>query len=210
MIELGRIETKGFVSIINRHDDGRITFLADADIDADGANGQGGQPAAYRDDDKGLDKLANGGMKLMNGKVICAQSWARSVIILGTDNQPRVFDNGVIASKTWYKYPNEKSDDPKAYVDAATVAYVVIPPLVLQSTDEPLRGAKARVTYRGKSIDCVVADLGPSKSVGELSVAAARMLGIPESPRNGGVSTQDVLYEIWPGIAATGFELLPQ
>lgn len=209
MIELGRIETKDFVCVIIRHPDGHVSFLADADIDADGANGQNGKPAAYTIDDKGSDKLANGGMKIINGKVICAHAWARSVVILGPDNQPKVFNNGVIASKTWYRYPQKKSDDHTAYVDSETVAYIVIPPLIEQSIEEPLRGAKAKITYRKRSVDCVVADIGPSKSIGELSIAAARMLGIPASPRSGGISTQEVLYEIWPGVQAAGFELLP-
>src|SRR3546814_774586 len=46
-------------------------------------------------------------------------------------------------------------------------------------------GCKARVTVGSKSILCVAADVGPPKSPGEISIEAARQLGISESPRNG-------------------------
>jgi len=62
-----------------------VHFLADADIDADGANGQNGALAAYKVDNSGSELLANGGMKIVNGRVVCAHSWARDIVILGDD-----------------------------------------------------------------------------------------------------------------------------
>lgn len=38
---LGRIQGEGFICDIHEDADGRVHFIADADIDADGANGQG-------------------------------------------------------------------------------------------------------------------------------------------------------------------------
>ena len=61
---LGKITNEGFSSIIAEEEDGRVHFLADADIDADGANGQNNAPAAYKIDDTGTELLANGGMKI--------------------------------------------------------------------------------------------------------------------------------------------------
>lgn len=206
---LGTVIADGFTCEIVEEADGRVHFLADADIDADGANGQNGGPAAYRVDDSGTEFLANGGMKLVNGKVVCAKNWARSIVILGADNEPMVFPGGIIASMTWYRYPDKTLSDPTAYVDAERVPYVVVPPLIIQKTAGVVRGSKARVTYRGKSVDCVVADRGPAEKVGELSIAAARALGLPSSPRNGGTKKQEVMYELWPGVPAAGFVLQP-
>jgi hypothetical protein len=206
---LGTITGEGFRCDIREDDDGRVHFTADADIDADGANGQNDGTPAYRVDDEGSEALANGGMKIVGGKVVCAASWARSIVILDTDNEPKVFPGGVIASMTWYRVPGKAADDPTAYVDADTVPYVVVPPLVVQKTAGVVRGCKARVTYRGRSIDAVVADRGPSNRVGELSIAAARALGMNPSPRHGGVSKAEVFYELWPGVAAPGFVLQP-
>lgn len=42
-------------------DDGRVHWQSGAAVDADGSNGQNGNPFAYRKDDKGLDALANAG-----------------------------------------------------------------------------------------------------------------------------------------------------
>ena len=45
---LGTIVNEGYSCAIAQEQDGRVHFLADADIDADGANGQNNAPAAYR------------------------------------------------------------------------------------------------------------------------------------------------------------------
>lgn len=206
---LGTITNEGYSCKITEENDGRVHFLADGDIDADGANGQNGQLAAYKNDDKGSEFLANGGMKIVQGKVICAKPWARDIVILDTDNEPKIFPGGIIASKTWYRHPGKMMSDPAAYVDAETVPYIVVPPLIIQRTAGIVRGCKARVTLNGRSIDCVVADKGPTNKIGELSIAAARAIGLPPSPRNGGTEKPEILYELWPGIAAPGFVLQP-
>ena len=190
-------------------ENGRVYFTADADIDADGANGQNGKPVAYRTDDTGSEKLSNGGMKIVKGKVICATDDARDIAIQAEDDEPKVFPGGMIASMTWYHYPGKLLTDPEAYVDAETVPYIVVPPLIIQRTIGVVCGCLARATYRGKFVDCVVADRGGGDKIGELSIAAARALGIPSSPRDGGIDEAEVLYELWPGVAAPGFELQP-
>lgn len=209
MKTLGIITNEGYSCKVMQDDLGRVFYTADGDIDADGANGQNGKPAAYRVDNKGTENLANGGMAIHEGKVICANSWARDIVVLGADNEPKVFDGGIIASTTWYRHPGKLSNDPAAYVDAETVPYIVVPPLIIQATSGVVRGCKARVTFGNKSVDCVVADKGPRNKIGELSIAAARAIGLPSSPRNGGTEKPEILYELWPGIAAPGFVLQP-
>ena len=100
---IGTITGEGFVCTIVEEEDGRVHYTADADIDADGANGQNGRAVAYKSDDSGSELLANGGMRVVGGKVVCAHAWARSIVILDTDNEPKVFPGGVIASTTWYR-----------------------------------------------------------------------------------------------------------
>lgn len=212
MKTLGTISNEGFTcTVFEDPREGRVSFTADGDIDADGANGQHGAPAAYRVDDKGTEALANGGMARRNGKVICAHSWARDIVILDDDNEPKVFPGGVIASMSWYRHPGKRADDPEAYVDSETVPYIVVPPLIIQRTAGVVRGCRARVTNtrNDQSVDCVVADKGPRNKIGELSIAAARAIGIPSSPRNGGIEKPVLLYELWPGQAAPGYFLQP-
>jgi hypothetical protein len=207
MRTIGTISNEGFACEVKEDTDGRVFFTADGDIDADGANGQNGGPVAYRVDNHGTENLANGGMANLHGKVICVHPWARDIVILGEDNEPKVFPGGVIASTTWYLHPGKQLDDPEAYVDAETVPYIVVPPLIIQGTVGIVRGSKARVTLGSKSVDCVVADKSPAKKIGELSIAAARAIGLPSSPRDGGTEKPELLYELWPGIAAPGFVL---
>lgn len=209
MRTIGTITNEGYACLIREDDERRVFFTADGDIDADGANGQNGALAAYKSDNSGSEDLANGGMAIRNGKVICAHAWARDIVILGTDNQPKVFEHGVIASTTWYRHKDKRLDDPAAYVDAETVPYIVVPALIIQGTAGVVRGCKARVTRGDRSVDCVVADKGPRNKIGELSIAAARAIGLRSSPRNGGTERPELLYELWPGIAAAGYSLQP-
>lgn len=209
MRTLGTIKNEGFTCEVKEEDALRVFFMADGDIDADGANGQNGGPAAYKTDNSGTEHLANGGMAIKNGRVICAESWARDIVILGPDREPRVFEGGVIASKTWYRHLDKAEDDPAAYVDSETVPYIVVPSLIIRGTVGVVRGCKARVTRGERSVDCAVADKGPRTKIGELSIAAARALGLNPSPRHGGTENQELLYELWPGIAAPGYVLQP-
>src|SRR5687767_12671765 len=111
MRTLATIHNEGFVCHIREHDDGRADFIADADIDADGANGQNGARPAYTVRNDGSEHLANGGMALRNGVVVGNSSWFSNIVITDSDGNPRVFPGGVIASKTSYKFPDRKRDD---------------------------------------------------------------------------------------------------
>jgi len=203
--------TLGVVDSVTISEDSndRVHYVSLATIDADGANGQFGQRAAYMVGDEGSDYLANAGMKQLGGKVICYKNWSRDIVILGPDGEPKVFPGGIIASKTWYRHRDRPAGDPSAYVDSETVPYLVVNKTIVRHTAGVVRGSRARVSWNGKSIDCVVADIGPSGKIGEISIAAARALGINPSPRNGGLSSREVEYEIWPGQAADGYVLQP-
>lgn len=194
---------------LTRDDTGQehVWFVADADIDADGANGQHGQQAAYVIGNKGSELLANGGLSA-NGKIV--KAWARDIFILDHENQPKVFPGGILASTTWYRHRDRPMDDPAAYLDSETENYIVVPPLIITHTRGVVRGCKARVTYQGRSAWAVVGDKGPRDKVGEMSIALARALGIPHSPRTGGTDKPEVLYDLWPGVPAPGYELQPE
>ncbi len=87
--------------------------------------------------------------------------------------------------------------------------YVVVPPVVIKSVLPVVLGCLARITYRGKTVDSVVGDVGPRTKVGEISRAVAVALGINPSPISGGIDTVEVDYEIHPGVAAEGYVLQP-
>lgn len=185
---------------------GKIGYVAGARIDADGSNGISGAKAAYMRMNKGSDYLANGGMGIgTNGKVIIVQPWAKHIVIMNpATGQPKEFPGGVIASKTTYRFRDKAKDDPAAYVDSETVPYVAIPPIIRRGVKGIVLGCRAKLTNleNGKTVEAVVADVGPAAKIGELSIAAARALGIPPSPRNGGVDRKIIHYELFPGVSA--------
>jgi len=174
-----------------QEDDGRVHWTSGAAVDADGANGQSGGEFAYRVNDCGLDSNANAGYP--NG------SW-RDVLIDNGNGKPLDDGAGNWFSQTTYAWRGH----PVAtrFVDSVTVPYVVVNPKVRSKAVGVVIGCKARVTYKEKSVIAVVADVSGPSDIGELSIAAATLLGIPESPRTGGVSGE-VLFELWPGTEVT-------
>lgn len=175
---------------VTQDDDGRVHWISGAAIDADGANGQNGRPFAYRADNKGLDNYHNAGWP--------NAGW-RNVLIDHGDGTPTSDGHGNWYSSTTYAWPGRPL--PTRYVDAATVPYVVVNPLVRKHAAGVVIGCRARVTYKTKEILAVVADVSGVGDIGELSIAAAEALGIPESPRSGGVNSA-VAFEFWPGTPA--------
>lgn len=195
-------------------DDGRVHFVADADIDADGANGQNGARAAYRKDNKGSEHLANGGMGISGGRVIFTTSWGKDIAIT-INGAPLVLENGIIPTKTAYRFRGKGPNDPAAYVDAETIPYAVVSPLIRNAAIGVVMGCRCRMTntLTGQSVEGPMADIGPRRKIGELSIAAARAIGIPHSPRTGGEERRVIRYELWPGTSAkvgdVTFDLIP-
>lgn len=198
------------VEIVER-DDKSVVFTAKAAIDADGANGQTSGKAAYMVGNLGWDHLANGGMGMRDGKVVGVEPWFKDIVILNDNRQPKEFPGGIIASKTAYRYIGRPEDSPEAYVDSETIAYFVTPPLIRQAVRGVVLGCLCRATNirNGSVVEGPVADVGPRRKIGEMSMAAAKALGINPSPRIGGTDSKIVKYEFFPGITAPGFDLKP-
>jgi len=176
-------------TIVTQDDDGRVHWESKASIDADGANGQNGNPFAYREDDQGLDALANAGWP---------DSWHGVLIDHGNDT-PMSDGNGNLYSQTTYAWKGRPI--PTRYVDSTAVPYIVVNPLVRRKAVGVVIGSRGRITYDGVSINAVVADVSGKHDIGEISIQAAAMLGIPSSPRHGGAAA-GVSFELWPGSAA--------
>ncbi|HEU5239332.1 MAG TPA: hypothetical protein VFU37_19535 [Pyrinomonadaceae bacterium] len=86
-------------------------------------------------------------------------------------------------------------------LNAYQVPFVVVPPLVCQKTRGMVLGSECLVTHTltRRQVLCVVGDLGPTSKIGELSVAAARAIGVPPNPVTGGESRKVIDYEIRVG-----------
>lgn len=182
---------------------GRVYFVGDADIDADGANGQNGRRPAYTPADDGLDALRNA--KTASGRFVG--------VVTDKDGKPVVqgkddpFPGAYVSATSLHLLAKGKplaEGDPRRYVDSATVPFIVVPPAIIRGVAGIVLGCRAKITHErtGKTCEAVVADVGPSFKIGELSIAAAERIGIPSNARHGGESAFCVLYELWPGVAA--------
>lgn len=152
-------------------------------IDADGARN------AYRLDGQGLDYLANARCK--DG------SWCG--VVTGADGKPIQLPDGSLVSPTsLVDHSIADLANPARYVDAAQIPYLAIPP-ELRALGVRF-GDVAVVLYRGVHVGAICADGCPHSHYGEASIACARALGIPSSPKSGGVSA-GVTFLVFPGSA---------
>lgn len=89
-------------------------------------------------------------------------------------------------------------------IDAETVPFIVVPPLIIKGVLGVVMGCQAQVTNtrNGKSCMAVVADIGPSKKLGEISPACAKAIGVDPDPNTGGEEKPVIFYELWPDRAA--------
>lgn len=116
-------------------------------------------------------------------------------------------DNDVDGSPYWHDDPYGQADTRLHLngkpINGDEIPFIVVPPQVIQKTPEIVMGCQGTMEYQEKIVSCVVADSGPSSKIGEASPAALRALGLPASHNgNGGLDTQEILYRIWPGVAA--------
>ena len=174
-------------------------------IDADGANGQTNGIPVYAP--KGyspapLDYLANaGGPGDWYGVVTdTGGNDGRPIKQAKGDPAP-----GAYVSATSYRWPERARINPLAYVDAASVPYIVLPSPWRRSAIGVVLGCKATVedTKTGRILNAAgVLDFGPRSKLGEASIACADYFGIPSSPKDGGTSEKRFIYAFYPGIPA--------
>lgn len=195
--------TEGFTAHVTVFEDSRIEFLADGDIDADGASGQNQKQAAYCAWDRGSEYLANGGLAMdASGRVVFAHDWARDIFITTPDgSMPQLFPGGILASKTSYRWSGIDPRRPAAYLDAEVVAYICVQKDIIACVPEAVMGCRCEVEYlvTGKKAEGIVGDRGPLRKLGEVSIQMARLVGLNSSPRTGGEEKPLLKYTIYPG-----------
>lgn len=174
---------------------GQTAFFYEAGlaVDADGA------PTAYHpppDSDRGLDALANAGSP---------GHWFGIVTDTGEPDGNPIVQGAADPAPGFYVSATSLQDrarsrhDPRRYVDATRIPYIVLPPVVRDRFQVKL-GDFAMVCRRGNRqlSGAIFADIGPASHLGEGSVALAEALGIPASPRTGGTDG-GVIYVVFPG-----------
>jgi hypothetical protein len=204
-------------SDIVEEDDGSVTFAAGAQLDGDGANGQfGGAPcyAPLSFAGKTLDVLANAGGPGNFFGIVTDNGRPDGTPVIQRPGDPCP---GAFVSPTSLHLPGRDgrplpNSSPFKYVDAATVPFVVVPPMIIRGVAGVVMGCRAIVTNttNGKSVEAVVADGGPANKLGEISLACAKAIGVPVDegsahPANsGGIAANShvIHYRLFPGVAA--------
>lgn len=172
------------VSVWQLSDRQAFFFVSGMTIDADGA------PNAYSPDDTGLDDLANAGTPA-HWEGIVADRDGNPLIQQGSDPFP-----GYYISCTSLADKSKTFTDPRRYVDASKIPYVVLPHELADRGGARLGDFAVILNLRnGKSSFAIYADIG---TIGEGSVALADALGIRSDARRGG-TTDGILYLLFPG-----------
>jgi hypothetical protein len=188
--ELDRI---GYSSIYTfLEDQSSFFFEAGMMIDADGA-----YRAYHPARGQGLDYLGNAG-KPGNWWALVTDNGQRTgnpIIQQATDPAP-----GYYISTTSLQDSSKDPKDPTRYVDSESVPFLVLPSNAKFGASLADFGFAANPS-NGRSAGCVFADTGPKGKIGEGSIALATLLGIPSSPKNGGVS-HGIVYVVFRGSKA--------
>ena len=173
-------------------DNKRCEAIGDGDIDADGS------PFAYNPQNTGLDDLRNAGRP---GNWYGIVTDRHGVPIIQGPNDPAP---GYYVSATAYRWSGKSPADPLCYIDSATVPFIVIENFIRRRAIGIVLGCRARVTNlrTNQFVEAVVGDIGPLYKFGEISIAAAKAIGIDSSPRTGGTSDKILKFEFWPDTPA--------
>lgn len=168
------------------------------DVDGDGS------PHCYSPNGDGLDYLANGG-PIDNPYGYLLNPETRQPYVQGVD-APAFDDscNGFYVSSTTYQRTQFALNDPRRYLNSETEDFIVVPGWWRKSVPGIVMGCVAEIIYRGVTYPCMSGDVGPRW--GEGSISLAKKLGIPASPKDGGVDS-GVTFRVRPGYAAPGYEL---
>jgi hypothetical protein len=184
------IATVGGVRVRRRRGERALYFVAGMQIDADGA------PRAYhpRGAPPGLDFLANAGSP-GNFFGLVTDRHGNPVVQSAHDPAP-----GFFVSPTSLQDPDRRVEDPRRYVNASTIPYIVLPALVRDKGGVRLGDfATVRNRRNGTVSHAIFADGGPRGKIGEGSIALAKALRIPSSPKHGGTVHKEVVYVVFAG-----------
>jgi hypothetical protein len=198
--QVERIERIEESDVYQLADGSAMFFTAGMDIDADGA------PEAYNPENTGLD---------INSDAKDGDTWVG--IVVDDDGEPVVQQPGDPApgfyvSTTSLEDTSKEDSDPRRYLDATTVPYIVIPGgrFGQARLGHPVLVVDERTGQRVKGI---VGDIGPRFKIGEASMFLAASIvkeriyelndpdpGKFSNPREGGTSEKRFRYIILTGL----------
>jgi Fungal chitosanase of glycosyl hydrolase group 75 len=172
-----------------------IIFMGGMQIDADG-----GPHAYHPSGGAGLDVLANAGHPGNWWGIATSNGKPGGTPVLQGENDPAP---GFYVSTTALEDTRFSEKAQRRYVDAETVPFIVLP----DRFGMGVRLGDLGFAYNTLGVDSeffIYADTGPHGQIGEGSIALAKSLKVPDSPRTGGV-TAGIVYVIFPG-SGSGYQ----
>ena len=182
--EANQVDNAREVPVWRMPDSSAFFFEDGMTIDADGA------PNAYNPDNTGLDDLANAGSPGHWGALAVDDDG--NPFIQGLDDP----FPGYYVSTTSLSDRTKKRNDPRKYVDASKVPFIVLPHDVAAQTGARVGDFAVVLNVRnGKTSNAIFADVG---TMGEGSVALADNLGLWSNAREGG-TRRGIFYLVFSG-----------
>ena len=160
-------------------------------IDADGS------PRAYHPTDRlGLDSLSHAGHRGNWWALVTDSETKNGTPVLqgAADPAPGYF----VSTTALFDRTNTNPRDPRRYVDAEKIPYVVLHPKALRYARLGDFATVLNLKNRKVSAAIVADESAANLPVGEGSIALAEALGIDSSPRRGGQDGK-VVFVIYPG-----------
>jgi hypothetical protein len=201
-----RMTTHNIDGVLVTVTDTEVQYEAGAAIDCDGAPNAYALPSSGH---RGLDNIFNA---LEDPRNTALDKYGDPIgpwagVILGHDGKPYIQDSGPFQgyclSSTALFDPHYPETDYRRFVDATRIAYISIPPAIRNLGVRLGDGALVADRETAQSIQCIVADIGPRKRLGEVSVLAAQGMGFADSsPRTGGAG-KGIIVRIFLNSAAT-------
>jgi hypothetical protein len=172
--------------------DNSVVFQAGMEIDADGAYRAYHPPP---DTDKGLDNLNNAGGPGNWFGVVTDNGRPDGLPVVQKSDDPAP---GFYVSATALEDPAFSRTDPRRYMDAESIPYIVLPGGL--GAGAGLGDYAAIINRRTEDLSyAICGDIGPHRKIGEASIAAAKAVGVPSSARVGGISAKIIFYLVFAG-----------
>lgn len=164
----------------------QLVYTTHMNIDCDGS------PRAYAPPPlHGLDFLANAGHP-GNWWGIACDEHGNPYVQGSNDPAP-----GYYVSTTSLEYTQFAKSDPRRYVNAEVIPYLVLPTNYKKWGKIELGTVCIMLNKQnGKMTSGIFADTGPKTKIGEASMACAEALGINSNPKTGGTESRIVEYRV--------------
>jgi hypothetical protein len=154
-----------------------------------------GAPKAYHANDAlALDYLSRAGKTGNWWSLVTDNGTSTGKPLVQTSSNPAP---GYYIGTTALNYQYRSAKDPRAYINASTVPYIVLPPSL--AAKAKIGDFAAVINKKTGAVSyAIFAELGSEGKIGMASINAATKSGINSDPKTGGTTSADLIYIVFP------------